>query len=110
MSDTVQAASIAPLTPIASLKPFAVPIPVAKGLLFKSRTGIYDAISKGLLEVVKDGPRTLIVLASIEKYSARLKPGLAHEPKKLEQFPRHLRTQARRRTKKRKANPKQNRA
>jgi hypothetical protein len=96
MSDTVQAATVAPL------KPFAVPIPVARTLLSKCRTGIYDAVGRGELDAVKDGPRTLITLASIERYSARLKPGLAHEPKELKSFPRDLRTQARRRTKKRK--------
>ena len=55
------------------LKPFAVKIPVASNLLGdKSRSEIYELLAAGLLEGVKDGARTLIVVKSIERYNAAL--------------------------------------
>jgi hypothetical protein len=54
---------------IAPLKPYAVTIPVAKPLLAnKCRSEIYEAIARGELDAIKDGPKTLIVVASIERY------------------------------------------
>jgi hypothetical protein len=56
-------AAIAPLTP------FAVTILAAKPLLAnKCRSQIYEAIARGELDAIKDGPRTLIVVSSIERY------------------------------------------
>jgi hypothetical protein len=50
------------------LKPFAVPLPVARKLLGgKSRSEIYKAVGRGELDAVKDGKRTLITTASIER-------------------------------------------
>jgi hypothetical protein len=54
---------------IAPLQPYAVTIPVAKPLLAnKCRSQIYECIAAGELDAIKDGPRTLIVVASIERY------------------------------------------
>jgi hypothetical protein len=55
------------------LKPFAVKIPVASKLLGdKARSEIYELLDAGLLEAVKDKTRTLIIVASIERYNAAL--------------------------------------
>jgi hypothetical protein len=57
------------------LKPFAVQIPVARKLLGgKCKTGIYEAIARGELDAVKDGKRTLITTASIERRQKSLPP------------------------------------
>ena len=64
-------------SPIATegLKPVAVKIPVARKLLAdKARSEIYKLLAAGLLDGLKDGPRTLITVASIERYSASLPP------------------------------------
>jgi hypothetical protein len=58
-----------------ALKPFAVTIGRARELLAgKGRTQIYEAISSGELDAIKDGNRTLITVASIERYMAALPP------------------------------------
>ena len=57
------------------LKPFAVKIPAASQLLGdKARSEIYELLAAGLLDGVKDGTRTLITVASIERYLAALPP------------------------------------
>jgi hypothetical protein len=56
------------------LKPPHVKIPVARKLLGdKARSEIYKLLAAGLLDGVKDGPRTLII-ASIEQYNKSLLP------------------------------------
>jgi hypothetical protein len=59
-----------------SLKPFAVPLRTeGKRLLGnKSVSEIYDQASKGRLELVKDGRKTLITLRSIDAYTAGWQP------------------------------------
>lgn len=55
------------------LRPLAVTIPKARSLLGdKARSEIYRCVSRGELDAVKDGRRTLIVVASIEKFMAAL--------------------------------------
>ena len=55
------------------MKPYAVPIKTAQKLLAeKARSEIYKCIGRGELEAVKDGARTLIVLASIERRQGKL--------------------------------------
>jgi hypothetical protein len=67
-----------PLKPIATaqlhaLRPSVVTIPVARKLLGdKSRSEIYEAIGRNELEALKDGNKTIITVASIEKYLALL--------------------------------------
>jgi hypothetical protein len=57
----------------AALKPFAVPIGLARKLLGeKARSQIYEAIGAGKLTAIKDNRKTLITLASIEAYMAAL--------------------------------------
>jgi hypothetical protein len=67
-----------PLKPVApaaacALRPSVVTISVARKLLGdKSRSEIYEAIARNDLEALKDGNKTIITVASIEKYIARL--------------------------------------
>jgi hypothetical protein len=70
MSDTGQTT-----TKIPELKPYAVAIPVAQSLMGdKSRSEVYEAAAKGEIDLVKDGKKTLVVLASIESRQAALPP------------------------------------
>ncbi len=63
------------------LTPFAVPIDVTRELLGrKARSQIYEAIGRGELDAIKDGKRTLIVVASIVRYCARMKPAKIKVP------------------------------
>jgi hypothetical protein len=57
------------------LPPFAVPISDTQQILGgKARSQIYDAIGRGALDAVKDGAKTLIIVASIVRYCARMQP------------------------------------
>ncbi len=57
------------------LKPRAVPIRDARKLLGnKARSEVYREVGRGNLDAVKDGNKTLITLASIERYMASLPP------------------------------------
>ncbi len=61
--------------PQLELKPYAVPLPIAQKLLGgKGKGRIYEAIGRGELEAIKDGKRTLIILASIERRQKSLPP------------------------------------
>jgi len=63
------------------LKPIAVSIPVARKLLGdKARGPLYDAIGEGRLEALKDGGKTLITMASIERYMTTLPPAKIKPP------------------------------
>jgi hypothetical protein len=63
------------------LTPFAVPIDVTREILGgKARSQIYDAIGRGELDAIKDGKRTLIVVASIARYCARMQPAKIKVP------------------------------
>jgi hypothetical protein len=63
------------------LTPFAVPIDVTRELLGgKARSQIYEAIGRGELDAIKDGKRTLIVVASIARYCARMQPAKIKVP------------------------------
>lgn len=64
-----------------TLTPFAVPIGVAQELLGgKARSQIYEAIGRSELDAIKDGKRTLIVVASIVRYCARMRPAKIKVP------------------------------
>ncbi len=56
----------------APIKPLAVSIDEAGRLTDLSRAGIYNAIARGELEAFKDGSRTKIIFASIERRMASL--------------------------------------
>jgi hypothetical protein len=59
----------------AELKPHAVPIRVAQMLLGnKARSELYKQVGLGNLDALKDGNKTLITVASIERYIAALPP------------------------------------
>jgi hypothetical protein len=61
--------------------PFAVSIPTARGILGdKSRSELYAAIGRGELDAVKDGTKTLIVVASIVRYVVRMQPAKIKVP------------------------------
>jgi hypothetical protein len=84
MSDTEQTAIKIP-----ELKPFAVAIPVAQSLMGdKSRSELYEAAARGEVDFVKDGKKTLVVLASIERRQAALPPAKLVEPPALRDAPK----------------------
>jgi hypothetical protein len=58
------------------LKPFAVPLRTEGRRLLgnKAVSEIYEEASRGLLELVKDGRKTLITIRSIEAYTAGWPP------------------------------------
>jgi hypothetical protein len=74
------------------LKPYAVKINDARKLLAgKCRSGIYEAIAAGKLDAIKDGERTLITVASIERYNQALpawKLAKSRPPEKKKNAPR----------------------
>jgi hypothetical protein len=53
-------------------RPLTVGIEAAKAITGISRSSIYEAIGRGELDAVKDGDRTLITMASIERRQAAL--------------------------------------
>jgi hypothetical protein len=58
-----------------SLRPHAVPLKKARELLGnKAISEIYSAGGRGELEFLKDGHKTLVTLASIERYMHGLPP------------------------------------
>jgi hypothetical protein len=63
------------LKSLGPIRPFAVTIPDAQQILGrKARSQIYEAIGRGELEAVKDGSKTLVVVASIVRYCGRMQP------------------------------------
>lgn len=63
------------------LKPFAVPMRVARRLLGdKARSEVYEAIGQQRLVALKDGNKVLITTASIERYLASLPPAQIKAP------------------------------
>jgi hypothetical protein len=84
---------------LGTLKPYAVPIKTAQELLGrKARSDIYEAIGRGELDAVKDGTKTLIVLASIERRQQNLPRGLAKPPAKATRAQRKRRCRKSRKT------------
>jgi hypothetical protein len=64
------------------LRPLTVGIKAAEIITGISRSSIYEAIAHGELDAVKDGDRTLITMASIERRQAAL-PRAAIKPTKM---------------------------
>jgi hypothetical protein len=63
------------LKSLGPMRPFAVTIPDAQQILGrKARSQIYQAIGRGELEAVKDGAKTLVVVASIVRYCGQMRP------------------------------------
>jgi hypothetical protein len=63
------------------MQPFAVPIPDAQRILgSKARSQIYNAVGRGELDAVKDGSKTLIVVASIVRYCGRMQAAQIKPP------------------------------
>jgi hypothetical protein len=61
--------------------PFAVPIPEARRRLGnKSRGSLYEALGRGQLVGIKDGSKTLILTASIDRYLASLPRAVFKSP------------------------------
>ena len=57
------------------MRPYAVTIRDVRQILGgKARSQIYQAIGRGELDAVKDGSKTLIVVASIVRYCGRMRP------------------------------------
>jgi hypothetical protein len=63
------------------LRPLTVGIKDAKILTGIGRSSIYEAIGRGELDAVKDGDRTLITMASIERRQAALPRAKIRPPK-----------------------------
>jgi hypothetical protein len=88
-NDALGTASLHPairewLKSFGSLTPYAVPVKLAQELLGnKSRAEVYAALGRDELRSVKNGTKTLIVVASIVRYCASMKPAkIAPPPKK----------------------------
>lgn len=64
-----------------SLKPLAVPVKTAGNLLGVSTTTTWGLISKGKIDVIRIGRRTLVTMASLESLVARL--ASYHQPEEL---------------------------
>jgi hypothetical protein len=58
------------------LKPFAVPLRTEGRRLLgnKAVSEIYEEAARGLLELVKDGRKTLITMRSIDRYTTNWRP------------------------------------
>jgi hypothetical protein len=68
-------------TAVTELRPRAVPVNTARALLGnKSRSAIYLDIAAGRLHALKDGARTLITVASIDRYFESLPPAQLAPP------------------------------
>jgi hypothetical protein len=64
-----------------SVQPFAVTITDTQLILGgKARSEIYKAIGRGDLDALKDGSKTLIVVASIVRYCGRMRPAQIKPP------------------------------
>lgn len=59
---------------VAQLKPLLCSIDAACAMIGRGPTFVYDAIATGLLEGVKSDKRTLVRVASLERYAASLPP------------------------------------
>jgi excisionase family DNA binding protein len=66
---------------VPAFRPFTVTIKTASLLTGISRSRIYEAIGRGELDAVKDGERTLITMASIERRQSALPKAKIAAPK-----------------------------
>jgi hypothetical protein len=63
------------------ISPVAVPVGDAQKILGnKSRSQVYESIGRGELVALKDNSKTLITIASIKAYIARLQPAQIKPP------------------------------
>jgi excisionase family DNA binding protein len=62
------------ITEPASLQPLLCRIPLAAATLGHGERFIYEKIATGEIEAVKSGRRTLVVVASLQRYAAALPP------------------------------------
>ena len=69
------------MQPEPKLEPFAVSVRETQRLLGdKSHSGVYELIGRGELDAIKDGAKTLITLASIQRRQASLPPAKIKPP------------------------------
>src|SRR5260370_38773534 len=66
---------------VPAFRPFTVTIKTASLLTGVRRSRIYEAIGRGELDAVKDGERTLITMASIERRQSALPKAKIAAPK-----------------------------
>jgi hypothetical protein len=67
-----------------SLPPILCRIPQAAAMIGRGTRFIYEAIADGRLEAVKSDKRTLVVVRSLQKYAANLRPAkIRPTPKRL---------------------------
>jgi helix-turn-helix protein len=60
------------MTTMQEFAPILCRIPQAAAMLGRGERFIYEAIATGQIEAVKSDKRTLIVVASLQQYAARL--------------------------------------
>ena len=58
----------------------AVPIDVACEVLHRGRSKVFELLGQGELEGVRDGNRTLVTVASIRRYQAKMPPAVFKQP------------------------------
>ena len=74
-SEPENPALVAWLASVGPMRPFAVSIPKTQELLGdKCRSGIYAAAGDGLLDLIKDGAKTLVTVDSIIRYYGKMRP------------------------------------
>jgi hypothetical protein len=71
------------------VEPILCSVPQGCQMLSIGTQGMYDLIGAGLVEAVKRGARTLLVVGSLKTYAATLPPAKVAAPRKRK--PQHLR-------------------
>jgi hypothetical protein len=64
--------------PQATIKPFALSVPATAAFTDSGESTIWEKLARGALEAVKDGTRTKVTMASIERHVASLPPAKFH--------------------------------
>jgi hypothetical protein len=79
MEDSVSPAAPADTSPDFDFLIFSVPKVDAQRILHIGKTKLHDLLGLGLLDAVKNGPRTEITVESIKRYQASM-PRVAFKP------------------------------
>lgn len=71
------------------VEPILCSVPQGCQMLSIGTQGLYDLIGAGLVQAVKRGTRTLLVVTSLKEYAASLPPAQVAPPRRRK--PQHLR-------------------
>jgi hypothetical protein len=84
----------------ATIKPFALSVPATAVFINSGKSTVWEKLARGELEAVKDGARTKVTMASIERHVTSWPPAKFHPLK-----PRRRATHVVRRPRQRAENP-----